>query len=105
VTTHPSIIGSWVHAHERDAAGSKCFVSVGEKLPPSRGRRKLVFNADQSYEASSPGADDRAMSACGTYSYKNGTVVMSPTNGEALTYRVKAESDALYLIAIPLPAS
>ena len=61
------IVGSWIHAHERDHDGVQVFCSADEPLPPSRGRRRLKFNADGSFIEVQPGADDRSVEASGTY--------------------------------------
>jgi len=63
------IVGGWIHAHEQDRERVRVFVPEGSVLPPSRGRRRLRFFADGSFEELRPGADDRAMDLMGRYSF------------------------------------
>lgn len=67
--SNTSIVGEWVHAHERDQGDSRVFVDGAEKLPPSRGRRRLSFKADGTFIDKQPGADDRVGEANGTYEF------------------------------------
>lgn len=63
------IVGGWIHAHEQDRERVQVLVPDNIALPPSRGRRRLRFLADGSFEELRPGADDRAMGQRGRFSF------------------------------------
>lgn len=89
-----SIVGEWVHAHERDHANCRVFVSADESLPPSRGRRRLSFHADGTYVDAPPGADDRAACVAGVYQFDGNVLLMHrPDNAPCLSYDVGVASD------------
>ena len=75
------LLGEWVHAHERDVGGAKVFVDADEPLPPSRGRQRLRFLSDGTFEEGMPGADDRSVQASGTYRL-NGTRLVLQRDGQ-----------------------
>jgi hypothetical protein len=85
-----AIVGEWVHAHERDSAGAKVFVSAAEPLPPSRGRRRLTFRPDGTFVEGRPGADDRTVQASGTYEFDGKRLVLHPTDGGDEAYLCQA---------------
>jgi len=98
-----TILGDWVHAHERDSAGAKVFVDSSQTLPPSRGRQRLTFRADGTFVEGQPGADDRTVQATGTYEFDGATLVMHrPGGAEPLKYEAVRGSDrtSLHLKAV-----
>jgi hypothetical protein len=66
------IVGDWVHAHEEDNGRVRVFVPGESVLPPSRGRRRLMFKADGTFVEAHPGTDDRVQKLTGKYEL-NGT--------------------------------
>ena len=64
-----SIVGEWVHAHERDHDRKQVFVSAATALPPSRGRRRLQLLPDGTFKELRPGIDDRTVAAAGAYTW------------------------------------
>jgi len=70
------ILGNWVHAHERDSAGGKVYVEVGQPLPPSRGRHRIEFREDGTFVEGQPGADDRTAQASGHYQFDGTRLVL-----------------------------
>jgi hypothetical protein len=92
-----AIHGEWVHAHERDGAGTKVFVSAAEPLPPSRGRRRLTFRPDGTFVEGRPGADDRTVQASGTYEFDGTRLVLHHAAGSDEAYRCEAGKGSLRL--------
>jgi hypothetical protein len=85
-----SIVGDWVHAHERDHDGYQVFVDASEQLPPSRGRRRLTICSDGSYVDTQPGGDDRAAQVCGTYQFDGRVLLLHRSaKSPALAYEVR----------------
>lgn len=69
MVTTPQIVGSWVHAHERDHDDARVFAEGTTPLPPSRGRRRLKLLPDGTFAEAMAGADDRLAVSSGTYAY------------------------------------
>lgn len=72
----PTILGEWVHAHERDKAGAQVYVEAGQPLPPSRGRHRLQFLPDGTFVEQLPGANDRTSQTGGVYELDGATLVL-----------------------------
>jgi hypothetical protein len=90
----PSIVGEWVHAHERDRGDAHVFVDGAQALPPSRGRRRLSFRPDGTYVDRQPGADDRCAKAGGTYEFDGKTLTLRRGAGAPpLVYQASAGQD------------
>ena len=89
-----AILGDWIHAHERDSAGSKVYVDASEPLPPSRGRQRLTFRADGTFVDVQPGADDRAIQASGTYEFEGTKLLLQhASSAQPVFYEVVRGSD------------
>ena len=71
------IVGGWIHAHEQDQERTQVFVTDNSVLPPSRGRRRLKFLADGSFEDLRPGADDRATGLSGRFKFDGQHLTLS----------------------------
>ena len=89
-----SILGDWIHAHERDSAGVKTYVNATEALPRSRGRQRLTFRADGTFVESQPGADDRVGQASGTYQFDGAKLVLQRVgDAQPVVYEAVCGSD------------
>lgn len=87
------IIGDWVHAHERDTNGGRVFVLSNEKLPPSRGRQRLVFRSDGSFVENGAGPDDRIVGADGTYHFDGAKLVLRrAADGSNTVYEARLDA-------------
>ena len=85
VLKRAGIVGDWVHAHERDVDGGRVFVPSNEKLPPSRGRQRLIFRSDGSFVENGAGPNDRMVEAEGMYQFDGAKLVLHRTVGGART--------------------
>ena len=74
------IVGDWIHAHEQDEGRVRVFVPGGTSLPPSRGRRRLTFRADGTFEDTQASADDRLQSSTGAYRLDGQQLTLAYTN-------------------------
>lgn len=89
-----TILGEWIHAHERDGPDGKVYVDAGQPLPPSRGRHRLSFRPDGTFVESRPGADDRAVQASGTYQFDGVKLTLQRAIGDQpVVYEVVRSSD------------
>ncbi len=92
---------TWVHAHEQDDGKVKTYVPSTTELPPSRPRRKLVFNSDGSMQMITGGRSDRGESTSGKWSWLNKgaeiEVSLSIKNKEKLYVYKVIELDDKYL--------
>jgi hypothetical protein len=89
-----TLLGHWVHAHERDTAGAKVYVNAAEPLPPSRGRQHLSFRPDGTFIEGMPGPDDRPAQASGSFRFSGGVLTLQRADGsQPVVYEVIVDSE------------
>lgn len=94
------ICGHWVEVQEESGGGHIVFRPFDSPLPPARGRRSLVLEADDVAEAHAPGPADRSIRTPGSWSLDGDRLTIS-AGGWSGKYRVEDLSeDKLVLSAI-----
>jgi hypothetical protein len=86
------ILGHWVEVREEGDAGRLVLRPFSAPLPPARGRRSLVLEAENVAEARAPGPSDQSVGAPGSWSL-DGDILTISTGSWSGKYRVEDLSE------------
>lgn len=85
-----SLVGAWVHFHEKDVSGELTYTSAKVQLPPSRGRSGFELKTDGTARLTSPGATDAGAASPARWNLDGSDLEIVPVDSarQALRFHV-----------------